>query len=142
MLQSLRNRRSRKGFTLAELLIVVAIIAVLVAIAVPLFMGSINKAEEQVFNADKRALKAAAVNAILSDDNAYIDPAAKVWWVTGTFDGNGDISALDWSVKTKETELDEWKKAGKKGNITIKISAVDLNGPVAPTTSDGDGDGG
>ena len=35
--------KSKKGFTLAELLIVVAIIAVLVAIAIPVFTSQLNK---------------------------------------------------------------------------------------------------
>ena len=61
MLQSLRNRRNRKGFTLAELLIVVAIIAVLVAIAVPLFVGALGKAQEARDNANIRAVRSAAV---------------------------------------------------------------------------------
>lgn len=36
--------KNRKGFTLAELLIVVAIIAVLVAISIPIFTGQMEKA--------------------------------------------------------------------------------------------------
>lgn len=37
---------NKKGFTLAELLIVVAIIGVLVAIVIPIFLGQIEKAKE------------------------------------------------------------------------------------------------
>ena len=37
---------SRKGFTLAELLIVVAIIAVLVAVAIPIFGSQLEKSRE------------------------------------------------------------------------------------------------
>ena len=40
-------KKKRKGFTLAELLIVVAIIAVLVAIGIPIFTVSLKKAEKQ-----------------------------------------------------------------------------------------------
>ena len=36
--------RSKNGFTLAELLIVVAIIAVLVAVSIPIFNGQMEKA--------------------------------------------------------------------------------------------------
>lgn len=41
-------RKNKKGFTLAELLIVVAIIAVLVAVAIPIFTYRLEKAREAV----------------------------------------------------------------------------------------------
>ena len=43
-----KMREERGGFTLAELLVVVAIVAVLVAIAVPLFSSSLTSAEDAV----------------------------------------------------------------------------------------------
>ncbi|MBR4670433.1 MAG: type II secretion system protein [Butyrivibrio sp.] len=45
----------RKGFTLAELLIVVAIIAVLVAVAIPVFTAQLNKAKFATDLANARA---------------------------------------------------------------------------------------
>ena len=39
-------KREKNGFTLAELLIVVAIIAVLVAISIPIFTSQLEKARE------------------------------------------------------------------------------------------------
>lgn len=47
--------KRRGGFTLAELLIVVAIIAVLVAIAIPVFSSELEKAREAVDAANIRA---------------------------------------------------------------------------------------
>lgn len=48
-------KKSRKGFTLAELLIVVAIIAVLVAVAIPVFGSQLEKSREAADLANVRA---------------------------------------------------------------------------------------
>ena len=58
-------KNNRKGFTLAELLIVVAIIAVLVAIAIPVFSGALDKANAAVDNANVRSAYAQATTAQL-----------------------------------------------------------------------------
>jgi prepilin-type N-terminal cleavage/methylation domain-containing protein len=51
----------KKGFTLAELLIVVAIIAVLVAVSIPIFTGRLEKARLAANEANIRSAKAAAI---------------------------------------------------------------------------------
>lgn len=56
-----RVREEKGGFTLAELLIVVAILLVLIAIAVPMFTGALGKAEEAVINANARSAKSEAL---------------------------------------------------------------------------------
>ena len=61
-------RSSKKGFTLAELLIVVAIIGVLVGISIPIFTSQLEKSREATDAANIRAAKAAAVSAYLSED--------------------------------------------------------------------------
>ena len=61
MFAKLCAKRNKKGFTLAELLIVVAIIAVLVAIAIPVFSAQLTKAEERVNEANQRTAEAMAV---------------------------------------------------------------------------------
>ena len=101
MLQSLRNRRNRKGFTLAELLIVVAIIAVLVAIAVPIFVSALDKAEKAVIDANERTLKGMVVTEILSsDDLLYYTADGKsvhdtTWYATGTYNKETDEFTLN-----------------------------------------------
>ena len=54
-------RNNKKGFTLAELLIVVAIIAVLVAIAIPVFTNQLERSREATDLANIRAAYAEAV---------------------------------------------------------------------------------
>jgi prepilin-type N-terminal cleavage/methylation domain-containing protein len=61
------KRKLNKGFTLAELLIVVAIIAVLVAISIPIFTSQLRKARLAVNQANARAGEAAAYAAYLED---------------------------------------------------------------------------
>ncbi len=54
-------KKNKKGFTLAELLIVVAIIAVLVAIAIPVLNNSLEKSRQAADAANIRAAYAQAV---------------------------------------------------------------------------------
>ena len=59
--------KERKGFTLAELLIVVAIIAVLVAIAIPVFTSQLEKSREATDVANVRSAYAQCVTDYLTN---------------------------------------------------------------------------
>ena len=65
----MKKLNEKKGFTLAELLVVVAIIAVLVAVSIPIFTSQLEKARESTDLANLRAAKAAATTAVLSEDS-------------------------------------------------------------------------
>lgn len=72
------ERRACHGFTLAELLIVVAIIAVLVAVSLPIFTSRLERGRESTDMANMRAAKAAVAVALLEEnsydgDSAYYD---------------------------------------------------------------------
>lgn len=62
--------KNKKGFTLAELLIVVAIIAVLVAIAIPIFTTQLEKSREAVDLANVRSAYAKVMVAAVGDDQS------------------------------------------------------------------------
>ncbi len=120
------QKRNKKGFTLAELLIVVAIIAVLVAIAVPLFVGALGNAEKRVEDANVRAVRGAAVVAILSDDSGkllYGNESQKLvatyWNVNAEVNSNGNIIKLEITPKlgTPEGGLVDTLAANKEGDI-------------------------
>ena len=64
----MRKMLNKKGFTLAELLIVVAIIAVLVAIAIPIFTTQLEKAREQTDAANLRSAYAVAAAKVLETE--------------------------------------------------------------------------
>ncbi|MCI6638212.1 MAG: prepilin-type N-terminal cleavage/methylation domain-containing protein, partial [Bilifractor sp.] len=73
-------KKNRKGFTLAELLIVVAIIAVLVAISIPIFSSQLEKSRKAVDLANVRSAKAAAaaeyMNSGMTESKTYYYDAA------------------------------------------------------------------
>ena len=61
-------KKNNKGFTLAELLIVVAIIAVLVAIAIPIFTSQLEKSREATDLANVRSAYAEVMAAAITED--------------------------------------------------------------------------
>ena len=74
-------KENKKGFTLAELLIVVAIIAVLVAISIPIFTSQLEKSRDAVSISNIRAAYAEAQTSWLTGsngENATIDKAKKL----------------------------------------------------------------
>lgn len=64
----MKKKANKKGFTIMEMLIVVAIIAVLAAIAIPTFNGALTKSKESADVANIRAAYAEVQVAILTDD--------------------------------------------------------------------------
>lgn len=75
----MKKKLNKKGFTLAELLVVVAILAILVAVSIPIFTSQISKAREATDLANIRAAKAAAASKYLGEETSgtfYYDAEA------------------------------------------------------------------
>lgn len=134
----LQKTKSKKGFTLAELLIVVAIIAVLTAIAVPLFVSGVKKAQDATLEANKRAVRGEAVAQILlaepADewhvDKVFKDKATDAY-VTATVDKSGNITLDSFAATGTETTgygtgANQWDGSSGHDKIVVKITLVDL----------------
>ena len=69
------QQNKRKGFTLIELLIVVVIIGILAAIAIPKFAATKDKAKLASVKTDVRNLMS-TMEGLASDSGRYVSPAA------------------------------------------------------------------
>ena len=118
----MKKVNNKKGFTLAELLVVLAIMAVLVAIAVPLFTGAIGDANDRVIAANKRALKSAALIEVMKSDSGLSKEGP--WKASCEIEADGTmgtITVADWQTSDAETS------GNPAGNYVVKVEAVDIN---------------
>ncbi len=98
----------KKGFTMAELLIVVAIIAVLVAISIPVFISQLEQSREATDLANVRNAYGAVMQAVLGNPSKL-----------ETTTSGGVISA---TVELKQ------KQTGWQTELPIRIGEIKYNG--------------
>ena len=127
MKKKLMERNGKKGFTLAELLIVVAIIGVLVAISVPIFTGQLEKSKDAVTIANLRSAYSEAASVYLLGDasgnsGVTISDDKKTVTIAGVdikcTDGKCDVSALPFKVNDGAT-LGEASKNLKNASVAF-----------------------
>lgn len=118
MMNKMRKMKNKKGFTLMEMLIVVAIIAILIAIAIPTFASSLNKARVATDEANIRSGYASVMTDVLTDDNYSVEGGT-----TGeaTYKLNKDGSVT--KVATADQEAaDPYTTVGKNDNADTAVA--------------------
>lgn len=125
--KTMKRKDNQKGFTLVELIIVMAILAILAAIAVPRFGASLDKAKEQADAANQMMLEKAAEMFVLNGEVAL---------TTANQDITSDLETKDYvseipddpkdSTQTYKVEVK--KTAGTDGvtdQLSVTVSKVD-----------------
>ena len=116
--------RNRKGFTLIELLIVVVIIGILAAIAIPKFANTKSKAYITAMKSDLRNL-VTAEEAFLSDSSKYTQTITQLKFQSSTGVNSPLIAtgAGYWTATVDHTQL-PGQSCGIGINTTNPLSGV------------------
>ena len=125
-------RGNKKGFTLAELLVVVAIVGILVAISIPVFTAQLSKARKATNLANLRAAKAAAVAEYLTGEKE-----GTMYYNYDIASGKATGSETDDRVAKTERKLDDSATSGTAVDGNAKYTKISV---TVTTTTNGTGD--
>ena len=130
------KKLNKKGFTLAELLVVVAIIGVLVAISIPIFTSQLEKSREAVDEANIRSAYAELSANVLTEEGAVVEKEeGKITINAVTADATTMTATVTLTQKT-----DNWQgTAPTIGGMTV--TGTPVAGKTATITVNRDGSG-
>ena len=135
--------QNKKGFTLVEMLIVVAIIAILIAVSIPLVSTSLEKAREAVDDANERSAIALGNIFYLTGDleaGESFSTGVTRYYIINQKEGSISKDEPDEPYGKGTDAGDESSKEGKFLKVTIKdppatgdsIVKVDWVEPTSP----------
>ncbi len=130
-------RGNKKGFTLAELLVVVAIVGILVAISIPVFTSQLAKARKATNQANMRAAKAAAVAQYLTDNE---DGKAAVYYDYDLEKGTATKGTADSTLTATAIENAVSDKRYTDIQVSVKAADISTDGNTGNTTVESEGD--
>lgn len=118
-------KRDQKGFTLVELLIVLAILAVLAAVVIPNITGMFGRGAEQALDTDRRTIQTAVAT-------FYFDIHDNSPWLTDE-DDDGHY------YPTEDGKLAHNTTTGVELDLTALIAAAGTDNTYFATASNGSG---
>ena len=120
-------RGNKKGFTLAELLVVVAIVGILVAISIPVFTSQLAKARKATNQANMRA----AVAQYLTDNE---DGKEAVYYDYDLEKGIATKGTADSSLSATAIENATSDKRYTNIQVSVKAAEISTDGNTGNTT--------
>ena len=130
-MKGLREKfRNKKGFTLVEMLIVVAIIAILIAVSIPMIGGALEKTREAVDDANHRDAIALGNIAFLTGEADFsADATDKTYYYVVSDDHQGklvptsDTGATPEAAKCTCPSRTTGSKSAKGNVITVTVKS-------------------
>ncbi|MHC4423575.1 MAG: type IV pilin protein [Planctomycetota bacterium] len=132
---------SRKGFTLIELMVVILIVGILAAVAVPIMRGRIDSAKWSEANASAGAIRS-SVRAYIAEKGPNFDYSG----ISGTLDTQAIYEELGFSANDlagayfNQADYTVGAVDAAAGTCTVDVTSTHAQGPAGTYQLEADGD--